>query len=305
MYWQQLAVIAGTVSFFGTPCLSAKTTSDPVPNVVIEWNQATLNVLQDSSIAAPVAARTLALVHTCMYDAWAAYDAQAVGTEVRAALRRPTRERTSENRQQAISYAAYRALLDLFPEYASSIYIPLMRRLGYDPDNRSTDIDTAVGIGNVACGAVLEFRHHDGSNQLGDLAPGQYADWTQYVPRNAPGPGAAMISDPNHWQPLSYVNASGMFSTQRFQGAQWSRVIPFALSTGDQFRSILGRSGPATYGTREYEQQAQELIALSAGLTEEQKAITEYWGRSIYCAAPGSLDGVCAIHRSQRSSHSR
>jgi len=33
-----------------------------------------------------------------------------------------------------------------------------------------TDIEIAAGIGNVACAAVLEFRHHDKSNQLGLLA---------------------------------------------------------------------------------------------------------------------------------------
>jgi len=44
-----------------------------------------------------------------------------------------------------------------------------------DPSDHSTDIETAVGIGNVACAAVLEFRHRDKSNQLGDLAMGSYS----------------------------------------------------------------------------------------------------------------------------------
>jgi hypothetical protein len=42
-----------------------------------------------------------------------------------------------------------------------------MRQLGYDPDDISTDIETAAGIGNVACAAVLEFRHHDKPNSSG------------------------------------------------------------------------------------------------------------------------------------------
>lgn len=32
--------------------------------------------------------------------------------------------------------------------------------------------------------AVLEFRHHDKSNQLGDLAQGPYSDWTAYLAGN-------------------------------------------------------------------------------------------------------------------------
>jgi hypothetical protein len=61
-----------------------------------------------------------------------------------------------------------------------------MTSLGYDPNDNSTDITTPTGIGNVACGAVLNFRHHDGSNQLADLHPGAYSDYTGYVPVNSP-----------------------------------------------------------------------------------------------------------------------
>ena len=46
-----------------------------------------------------------------MYDAWAAYDDRAVGTQLGGALRRPASERTLANKERAISYAAYRALL--------------------------------------------------------------------------------------------------------------------------------------------------------------------------------------------------
>jgi hypothetical protein len=51
--------------------------------------------------------------------------------------------------------------------------------------------------------------------------------------------------DPNHWQPLAYVNATGDLVTQRFVGAQWSAVTPFALTSGDQFRYLVRLIGPA------------------------------------------------------------
>jgi hypothetical protein len=44
-----------------------------------------------------------------------------------------------------------------------------MRQLGYDPNDNSTDIETPTGIGNVACAAVLEYRHHDKANQLAEM----------------------------------------------------------------------------------------------------------------------------------------
>ena len=53
-----------------------------------------------------------------------------------------------------------------------------MNSLGYDPANTTEDTSTAAGVGNVAAAAVLDFRHKDGSNQLGDLNPGAYSDYT-------------------------------------------------------------------------------------------------------------------------------
>jgi hypothetical protein len=40
----------------------------------------------------------LSIVHSAAYDAWAAYDAKAVGTRLGGSLRRPSSERTTANR---------------------------------------------------------------------------------------------------------------------------------------------------------------------------------------------------------------
>jgi hypothetical protein len=247
-------------------------------NLVAQWNGAALRGARDSKLAAPMVSRALAIVHTCMYDAWAAYDERAIGTQLRGALRRPAAERTPANKERAVSYAAYRALSDVLPADTDSVYRPLMRQLGYDPDDNSTDIETPAGIGNVVCGAVLEFRHHDKSNQLGDLAQGPYSDWSGYVPVNTPSavPVRGPVAHPDRWQPLIHVDQHGNLMTQRFAGAQWCFVTPFALSRGDQFRSALDPP-PAKYGSEAYGAQAEELIALSAGLTDRQKMIAEYW----------------------------
>ena len=61
---------------------------------------------------------------------------------------------------------------------------PWMRLMGYDPDDTSLDISTPSGIGNTAALALLEYRHHDGSNQLGELHPGAYSDYTGFVSVN-------------------------------------------------------------------------------------------------------------------------
>jgi len=259
-------------------------TASPPPqaNVIIQWNNAALQRTRDAKLGAPMVARALAVVHTCMYDAWAAYDDRAVGTQLTGALRRPVSERTEANKARAISYAAYRALIDVMPVDADSVYVPLMKKLGYDPDDISTDIETPTGIGNVACAAVLEFRHHDKSNQLGDLAQGQYSDWTHFRPVNTPStipmrlPAIHPI-DVSHWQPLTYVDSTGSLVTQMFMGAQWCFVTPFAMSSGDEFRGAVQSLPPAVYGSAEYQGQADELVAMSAGLTDQQKMMVEYW----------------------------
>jgi hypothetical protein len=179
------ALFAGFLfpTYFFHPASAA---SPDKSNVAIQWSNVALQGVRDSKLGAPMVARALAIVHTCMYDTWAVYDEMAVGTQLSGALRRPGPERTLANKEQAISYAAYRALVDVLPVDTNSVYIPLMRHLGYDPHDNSTDIETPTGIGNVACAAVLEFRHHDKSNQLGDAALGSYSDWTGYAPANAP-----------------------------------------------------------------------------------------------------------------------
>jgi hypothetical protein len=156
------------------------------------------------------------------------------------------------NKNEAISFAAYRALVDLFALDKASVFDPLMASLGYDPNNLTIDTDTPAGIGNVSCAAVLAFRHGDGSNQLGDLHPGAYSDWTGYVsvnPASTVPVNPALVLDPNHWQPLTYDDGATAptphIVTQPFVGAQWYRVAPFAMTSPDQFRSFVAQFGPA------------------------------------------------------------
>ena len=262
-------------------------------SVVLRWNEAVLQGVRDSKLGPPMVARALAIVHTCIFDAWAAYDHRAVGTRLAGALRRPPRERTLANMNTAISFAAYRAAVDLFPGDRASVFDPLMRRLGYDPANTTDNLSTE-GVGNGAARAVLEFRHRDGANQLGDEPGGKpgvaYSDYTGYKSTNDPmdlRPGSkfdsATVRHPNRWQQLRYIDASGADFTQPYVGAQWQHVTPFALLNVAQLRSP---TGPARFGSAAYESQARALLALSAGLNDEQKMIAEYWADGPHSELP-------------------
>jgi hypothetical protein len=188
---------------------------------VLEWNEAFLQGVRDSKLGPPMVARALAIAHTCIYDAWAAYDRTAVGTRLGGLLRRPAAERTLANKREAISFAAYRAAVDLFPASTSSLFSPLMQRLGYHPGDLSTDRRTPAGIGNLAAKAVLDFRHRDGANQLGDepgASPGvPYSDYTGYRPLNDPLDirlpfDSASVHDPNAWHRCATSISAGAWS---------------------------------------------------------------------------------------------
>jgi hypothetical protein len=232
---------------------------------VLAWNDVALEAVRQSRSAPPMVARALAIVHTCMYDAWAAYDRTAVATELGDSLRRPPQERTERSKQEAVSFAAYRALVDLFPAQRS-LFDARMQQLGYNPLDTTTDVTVPAGIGNVSCAALLEFRHGDGSNQLGDINGGApYSDYTHYVPVNTP----TEIIDPDHWQPLTFSNGL----TPGFLAPHWGLVAPFALPDG----SIMRPPPPAVSSEDRYRRQAEAILRISAGLTDRQKAISEYW----------------------------
>lgn len=254
-----------------TGCQDGPTGPAPEPHesAVSKWDRAALTAVRATRLGPPMVARALAVAHTAMYDAWAAYDARAVGTRLGGSLRRPASERSEANKEQAVSYAAYRALLDLFPSQ-QRVFDSVMTEFGFDGLNISTDAASPAGIGNLAAAAVLSFRHHDGSNQLGDLAPGAYTDYTGYQPVN----DAYTIRDPNHWQPLLATNAQGVTSQQVYIAPHWGLVVPFALTSGAQFRPA---SVPNLYPSQGYTDQALEIIDLSAKLTDQQKGIVEYW----------------------------
>jgi hypothetical protein len=237
-------------------------------NVVQLWDDANLQAIRDKKPGPTVVSRSLAVVQTAVFDAWSAYDSTAVPTRAHVNWRRPAVESTDANKAKAISYAAYRALTDLFPT-ESAVFDGLMTQLGYDITDVSQDLSTPQGVGNVAAQAVLEFRHHDGSNQLGDLNTGAYSDYTGYVAVNTPD----TIVDPNHWQPLRVSDGHGGTVVQKYTTPQWGLVTPFALTSGSQFRP----PAPPQYPDPAYKAEADQIIALSANLTDEEKMTTLYF----------------------------
>jgi hypothetical protein len=256
----------------------------PYDDVVLRWGEEALTAVRATKPPPTVVARSLAIVHTAMYDAWAAYDANALGTRTGASLRRPSSEYTINYKSMAISYAAYRVLLDLFPSHASD-FSGFMSALGYDPGDTSTDPSLPQGIGNLVAQALLDFRHHDGANQLGDepdrttTDPAKaYADYpvpSLSIPLYSPVNDWNRVSDVYHWQPLCVplpppgaTSCSG--TVQKFATPHWGRVAPFALTKPDQF-------GPPPMDRSTLPASARDLVETQADLDDLEKTIAYYW----------------------------
>lgn len=274
------------------------TASDISPTISATWDQAVQNAVIATAPGPTIASRAYAMMHTAMYNAWSAYDETATSTVLADTLQRPQSENTDQNKEVAMSFAAYRVLEDLFASQQES-FDAIMEQLGFSTLNTSTDVTTPAGIGNRMAAAILEVRVDDGSNQEGG-----YADISGYTPGNTVG----ATVDIDLWTP-EYVpidsNAATADRVQEFLTPHWGEVEPFSLSSGSEFRPVAPEPFLLVDGTVNLEAktitladnsvvaidqsivgtvinpafiaQAEEVVEISAGLTDEQKLIAEFW----------------------------
>ncbi len=230
---------------------------DDSPSVARLWNEALLSAIRVDLARPTVHARNLFHSSALMYDLWAVYDQTAdtyflgsshadwtcsFNEQKRVEFRQASAD-LHANREKAISYGMYRLLRYRFsssPGAAISLEVfdQLMKTLGHDPDNVSTDISMGdpAALGNYLADCVIAYGLQDGSNEQANFA-NQF-----YTPVNAPtnpdNPGVEGLNDANRWQPLAlnqFVDQSGnpSGSTQPFLGAEWGSVLPFALQDAD------------------------------------------------------------------------
>jgi hypothetical protein len=168
-----------------------------------------------------------------MWDAWAAYDSQAVGV---LHHERASAGNIETARDEAISYAAYRILSDRYAEAVNgsttlaSLSL-LMSRLGYNPANTLATGPTPAALGNRVAQSILAYASNDGAYD-----PAGFLD-AIYYPLNNPLPvegSGTVMAYPNLWQPLRFENATTQNGQpapliQSFVGSHWGCVRPFAL----------------------------------------------------------------------------
>ena len=252
-----------------------KTMSDKnSPPLPIQWNQLTLEAIKLTRTSPPLAARALAMVHTAMFDAWSVYNETAVSTSTAMYIKILDEKNChGDNIKKAFSYAAYRVLTDLF--YCAllpknkNMFRDFMCSLNYNPDDASIELTSPQGIGNLAARLVIECRAGDFSNPHGTLNAPSWSDYTGYAPVNT----WDKVNDLDHWQPLRTEGPPGEFKIQSFLVPHWGLVKPFALLFNWEFRP----DPPYKKHMSQFKEQAKDILNISAGLTDKQKVIAEYW----------------------------
>ena len=274
-----------------------------VPNtnysIARNWNERALEGIRMDTPHPPGQARNLFSFSVCMYEAWAAYDPNAVGFIYRA---KHTSTNIAEARREAMSYAMYRMMLErhAFSRTATNqadANPAFMRALGYDPDNVSRDPSTPAGIGNKIYDAVSAYFLEDGSRQTAGTPfptanpPVAYPDYPVGHPRRYAFANPPMnpflhgitdgtnntVVDINKWQRLIVANSIDQNGfpqnpLQGYLGAPWLWARAFSLSRIDPDKPWIDPGPPPFLGTArdaEFKSNLVAVIRASSELTTE------------------------------------
>jgi hypothetical protein len=248
---------------------------DVFPNRAYQWGKITLEATaRDTDRFTPrptITSRILALIWTSVYDAWTRFDEKAEPVYLSGANRLPEAMRTLQNKEIAISYAAYRAGLHYY--FADSAFFrESMISMGLDPDNNSVDPNTPEGIGNLAAKAVIEARLNDGANEAGNVSDAEnvrYGDYTGYHPVN----NADALSQLDRWQPKYFTDdRTGERFAPGCLSPHWHLVKPLLIDSAASHRP----GPPPALGSDELYRQVREVISLQSNLSNAQKALVEF-----------------------------
>src|SRR6476660_8662530 len=174
-------------------------------NVIVQWNKVLLMIVRTAG-AQPATVhptRSFAIMHAAIYDAVNAIDGKHEPYLVDL-----TAVSKSASRGAAAAAAAHEVLVNLYPQFQSTLDSELQQSLAHIPTG--TDKDDGLRIGQSVADQILALRSNDGSN----------APPLPYVFGNAPG---------------DYQSTAPNFPKQP-QFTHWSGVRPFALESASQFR---------------------------------------------------------------------
>ena len=208
-------------------------------SVARTWNEQNLDAIRLDIPHPPAHARNLFHISVAMWDAWAAYDAVAVGYVHNEDAVAPGGD-IAAARREAISHAAYRVLRFRYENSVNAATTATALRdqmiaLGYDPDDETVVGATPAVVGNRIAAAVLAFAATDNSNELNGYEDLTYTAANDPLPLEEPAFTLTVVLNPNRWQPLAFgdfaLTQNGIETDliQTYQGSHWGAVRPFAM----------------------------------------------------------------------------
>ena len=280
------------------------------------WDERALASIRVDTPHPPAQARNLFSLSVCMYDAWAAYDTNgAVGYVYRG---KHTATNIALARREAISYAAYRILRErhVYSKTASNTLAAdnaQMAALGYDTNNVSRDTSTPAGVGNSIYDAVSAWFINDGARQTNGTPAAPYPDYpvgqggytytNGYLAVSLPGITDGTnntLVDINHWQRLQIGNPIDQNGfpqgpIQKYLGAQWLGVRPFALARTDATKPWIDPGSPPLFGGvthAEFVSNVVEVIRRSSEMTPDDGVLVDISPGAFGNNTLGSNDGA-------------
>jgi hypothetical protein len=319
--WRRLFT-AWILLFAALSCRSQIIWYNPNTNYSIarNWSERALESIRMDTPHPPAQARNLFSYSVCMYDAWAAYDSNAVGFVYHG---KHAAADVGAARREAISYAMYRMMVErlAYSRTATNQAVrnpDFMSALGYDPNNTSRDTSTPVGVGNSVYDAVSAWFVNDGSRQTNGTPypianpPVAYPDYPVGNPRryafvNPPmnpflagtTDGTNTIVDVNKWQRLIVANSIDQNGfpqnpLQDYAGGSWLWVRAFSLGRIDSDLPWIDPGPPPFLGTAteaEFKSNLVAVIRSSNQLTTEDGVMIDISPATIGNNTLGANDG--------------
>lgn len=260
---------------------------------VIIWSNAVKQCIINTKGAPTVNARSIAMVFDAIYNAWALYQdpnvvKPSINSQTLYDLQKNQLDSLSslECQIKALSYAAYRVLITLYPSQVGILDTALDASAGNleNLSSKGSFVLRAQRDGLAVGLVVTNYYLNDGSNQANS-----YADTSGYTPVAV----FDTIVDTNNvsvwadtakrykWMPLKYVTQAGGIATQTAVTPHWGKVKPNAIPYGSFYRPDV-RIEPT-------QEEIDEVIQVTANLTEAQKVQAELFAKGPGTESPPGM----------------
>lgn len=206
-------------------------------DVVTEWNQKSLACVTEAKQLPFVAARTMAIVHTAMFDAVNSIEGRYTPYKIKVSAP------PGSSSEAAAVAAAHAALVELYPDQKTVLDTAYTASLAQIPDGSGRA--AGIVVGEKVAAEILAWRASDRAN-----APNSYR------PSTAPG---------------VYV------ATSLPIGSQWGSVVPWVMERGSQFRPAAPPLLASQEWARDYNEIKELGGKNSTLRTPDQTEIALFW----------------------------